>query len=150
MNSNLEMFRGFRKELTKKAELDAKGGLQGATLGALIGAILGGVGPLVLAKILANNAGLAALLGGVVGTGGGAVAGSLLGKKVEQQKTGSGMDTLGASLAAKMKGVGSKIVSTPAPKFKSLHVSKEGEHRASAPSGIKNFLKTSPKINVTV
>ena len=109
MDPNLNMLRGFRKEFTKTAELDTKGGLQGAALGALIGAVLGGISPLILAKMLKNNAGLTALLGGLAGAGGGAFAGTLLGKKesMEQQKSA------GAGEAAMVSGIGAKTVATP-------------------------------------
>jgi len=136
------MLRGFRNELTKKAELDTKGGLQGATLGALIGAVLGGVSPHIIAKMLTRNADLAALLGGLVGAGGGATLGALLGKKVEQQKTAFDL-AVGAKGAAKsVKGIGAKVIPTPKP----VHAVESGVARASSKVGHK----TRPKINVTV
>jgi len=117
MLPDLEMLHGFRKELEKRADLDAKGGLQGATLGALIGAVLGGISPHILAKMLTRNADLAALFGGLVGAGAGAAGGALLGKlkvQAEQQKAAA-VDLKGAGPAAKIPGIGAKIAATPKP-----------------------------------
>ena len=136
---NSAFFRGFKDELTKTADLDAKGGLQGATLGALIGAVLGGISPHILAKMMTRNADLVALLGGLVGAGAGAVGGSLLGKikvQAEQQKAAS---QGGAAEAIKTPGVGVKPFATPKADAKLGNI--HGVEHASSKAFVKKLVK---------
>lgn len=136
----MHMLRGFRKELTKTAELDPKGGLQGAALGALVGAVLGGVSPHILAKMLTRNSDLMALFGSLVGAGGGAVVGSLVGKKVEQQKSAASMQ--GAAEVTKIPGTGAKLFATP--KANPVLGTKSGVEHASA----RRFITAAKKLKV--